>query len=230
MTIRSTICLTCVGVLALGLVSPVNVARAESAVSCPESGMPIETLGSDKVQRQALYQQAKACVNGGKPLQAVALISQIIKSDPTDAVAYLNRGSAQAAAGEMALALGDFSVAIKLDPNLVEAWYNRGTTFTHIRRFESAIADFTEAIRLKPDFALAYCNRGLANMELGRYDEALVDYVDRHRPRSEALLLLFQSRQPVPDPRRVPEGDQRSHRSAGREARRPVRLDPARPS
>jgi hypothetical protein len=88
MTIRSTICLTCVGVLALGLVSPVK-ARAESAVSCPESGMPIETLGSDKAQRQALYQQAKACVNRGKPRQAVVLISQIIKSDPPDAVAYL---------------------------------------------------------------------------------------------------------------------------------------------
>jgi len=77
MTIRSTICLTCVGVLALGLVSR------------PESGMPIETLGSDKAQRQALYQQAKACVNRGKPRQAVVLISQIIKSDPPDAVAYL---------------------------------------------------------------------------------------------------------------------------------------------
>src|SRR6476620_11630897 len=102
--------------VALGLVATMNVARAESDIRCPESGMPIETLGSDKAQRQALYQQAKACVNGGKPLQAVALISQIIKSDPTDAVAYLNRGSAQAAAGEMALALGDFSVAIKLDP------------------------------------------------------------------------------------------------------------------
>src|SRR6476619_8498435 len=96
MTIRSTICLTCVGVLALGLVSPVNVARAESAVSCPESGVPIETLGSDKAQRQALYQQAKACVNRGKPRQAVVLISQIIKSDPPDAVAYLNSDSAQA--------------------------------------------------------------------------------------------------------------------------------------
>ena len=126
MTTRSTIRLTCA--IALGLIaaasSPrgVNVARAESDVRCPESGLPIETLGSEKAQRQALYQQAKACVNGGKPLQAVALISQIIKSDPTDAVAYLNRGSAQAAAGEMALALGDFSVAINLDPNLVEAW------------------------------------------------------------------------------------------------------------
>ena len=86
-------------------------------------------------------------------MQAVALLSQIIKSDPTSASAYLNRGSAQASVGEVALALGDFSVAINLDPKLVEAWYNRGTTFTHIRRFESAIADLTEAIRLKPDFA-----------------------------------------------------------------------------
>jgi tetratricopeptide (TPR) repeat protein len=166
-----------IALFALGLLSPVNVTRAESEVRCPESGMPIETLGSEKEQRQVLYQQAKACVNGGKPLQAVALLSRVIKSDPTDAVAYLNRGSAQAAAGEVALALSDFSVAINLDPNLVEAWYNRGTTFTHIRRFESAIADFTEAIRLKPDLALAYCNRGLANVQLGRYDEALVDYV-----------------------------------------------------
>jgi tetratricopeptide (TPR) repeat protein len=116
---------------ALGWVAAMNLARAETAFACPESGMPIETLGSAKEQRAASYEQAKACVTAGKPLEAVALLSQIIKSDPTAAGAYLNRGSAQAAAGEVALALGDFSVAIKLDPNLVEAWYNRSTTFTH---------------------------------------------------------------------------------------------------
>jgi len=172
-----TINLTWVATFALGLVGAMSPARADTAPICTESGLPIETLGSDKEQREALYQQATACVREGKPLQAVALLSQIIKSDPTAAVAYLNRGSAQASAGEVALALNDFSVAINLQPDLVVAWYNRGTTFTHIRRFESAIADFTEAIRLKPDFALAYCNRGLANLQLGHYDEALVDYV-----------------------------------------------------
>ncbi|MGB0058059.1 MAG: tetratricopeptide repeat protein, partial [Methyloceanibacter sp.] len=111
-------------------------ARAETTPVCAEGGLLIETLGSDKEQRQALYQQARVCVKEGKPLQAVALLSQIIKSDPTSASAYLNRGSAQASVGEVALALGDFSAAINLDPKLVEAWYNRGTTFTHIRRFE----------------------------------------------------------------------------------------------
>ena len=130
MTSRSTISLTCAIALALSLLGGMNLTHAETAPVRPESGLPIDTLGTVKEQRQALYEQARACVKEGKPQQAVALLSQIIKSDPTSAAAYLNRGSAQAAAGEMALALGDFSVAINLDPNLVEAWYNRGTTFT----------------------------------------------------------------------------------------------------
>ena len=82
--------------------------------------MPIETLGSDAAERAALYAQAKACVDGGKPQRAVALLTQIIKSDPTDATAYLNRGSALARTGEVALALSDFGVAIGLKPDLVE--------------------------------------------------------------------------------------------------------------
>jgi len=122
-----------------------SIARTDTATGCPDSGMPIEPLGSDKEQHEALYQQARACVREGKPLRAVALLTQIIKYDATSAIAYLNRGSAQASAGEVALAIGDFSVAINLRPDLAEAWYNRGTTFTHIRRFQNAIADFTEA-------------------------------------------------------------------------------------
>src|SRR5262245_66508683 len=68
MTCRSTIWLTCVGTFALGVASPASAPRAENAIGCPESGMPIETLGSEKSQRLAIYEQAKACVNGGKPL------------------------------------------------------------------------------------------------------------------------------------------------------------------
>ena len=48
------------GLLVLGLVSAMDMIRAEGDLRCPESGMPIETLGSDMEQRQFLYQQAKA--------------------------------------------------------------------------------------------------------------------------------------------------------------------------
>jgi tetratricopeptide (TPR) repeat protein len=163
-----------------------SLVHAETTAVCLENALPMETLGSDAEQREAFFQQAKACMGERRPLRAVSLLSQIIKNDPTDAVAYLNRGSAYSAAGDLGAAISDFSVAIRLNPDLVEARYNRGTVLANMGRYESAIADFTETIRLKPDFALAYCNRGLANSLLARYDDALVD-----RPRPQAGLLPF---------------------------------------
>jgi tetratricopeptide (TPR) repeat protein len=151
-------------------------ATAETEVSCPSSPLISEGSSTDKQQLELLARQATACVRERKPSRAVALLTEVIRHTPTDATAYLNRGSAEATAGEVALALGDYNTALHLQPDLVEAWYDRGTTFTHLRRYENAIADFTEAISLKPDFALAYCNRGFANFQLGRFDDALADY------------------------------------------------------
>ena len=145
-------------------------------VSCPSSPLRSEGSSTDQDQLELLIKQATACVREKKPTLAVTLLTEVIRRTPTNAGAYLNRGSAQASTGEVALAISDYTTALHLQPDLFEAWYNRGTTFTHLRRYENAIADFTEAIRLKPDFALAYCNRGLANFQLGRFDDALADY------------------------------------------------------
>ena len=154
-------------------VTAANAARAKRAHAPPKS-LPIETLGSEKAQRQTLYPQAKACVDGGKPQRAVALITQVIKSDPTDAVAYLNRGSAQAAQER-----SPSRSATSASPSASsQIWSRPGKPRHDLHPYASVrkgIADFTEAIRLNLDFALAYCNRGLANVQLGRYDEALAD-------------------------------------------------------
>ena len=48
MTSPATIGLTRVGFFALVVVAAMSFARAETAPGCPESGMPIETLGSEK--------------------------------------------------------------------------------------------------------------------------------------------------------------------------------------
>jgi len=162
--------------LALVLIISGGPANTETGVNCPSSPLASEGSSTDSEQLDLLIKQATACVREKKPAQAVVLLTEVIRRAPTNAGAYLNRGSAQASAGEVALALSDYSTALHLQPDLFEAWYNRGTTFTHLRRYENAIADFTEAIRLKPDFALTYCNRGLANFQLGRYDDALADY------------------------------------------------------
>jgi tetratricopeptide (TPR) repeat protein len=153
-----------------------STAEPGSVVCGDPSSLPVGSLGSDKEQRRLVFKQAMACVRERKPRRAITLFSALIKADPRDAEAYLNRGSVQATLGEKVLAMSDYNTAISLQPDQFESWYNRGTALTRWRQYERAIADFAEAIRLKPDFALAYCNRGFAYFELGRYDEALADY------------------------------------------------------
>ena len=156
-TNRLAIALPVPFVLALCLIC--QTVRADTiACDAPDLGL---ANTSAKEQVDAMFKQATACVREKKPERAVAILTQIIKNDPTNAVAYLNRGSAQATLGELSFALNDYSTALRLARDMVEAWYDRGTALMYMRRFEGAIADFTEAIRLKPDFALAYCNRGV---------------------------------------------------------------------
>ncbi len=163
------------------------------AIACDSPDLGLANANATEVVN-AMLQQAAACVREKKPGQAVAILTQVIKSDPRNTVAYMNRGSAQATLGEIAFALDDYSTALRLAPDMVEAWYNRGTTFTHMGQFEAAVSDLTEAIRLKPDFALAYCNRALSEVELGRYDDAIADYAmgsdteSRHAQRRHQCL------------------------------------------
>jgi Tfp pilus assembly protein PilF len=120
--------------------------------SCGGLSLPLETPENAQEQRDLLLRQATECMQQAKRAQAMALITEVIKSNPTDAEAYMNRGSVQTSLGEVELAISDFTTAIRLDPNLAPAWYNIGTTLAHVGRYESAIADFTEAMRLQPDF------------------------------------------------------------------------------
>jgi tetratricopeptide (TPR) repeat protein len=163
-------------VLTLNSPTRSELTKTEAAICGDASSVPLETLGPDTEQRGLLFKQAIACVRERKSRRAITLLSALIKADPKDATAYLNRGTVQATLGEAALAMSDLDAAIRLAPDAVEAWYDRGTVLMHMRRYERAVADFTEAIRLKPDLALAHCNRGLSNFQSGRYDEALADY------------------------------------------------------
>src|SRR5262245_53202108 len=87
---RSLRLLIACAVLACGAA---NHLYAAAIPACLENALPLETLGNDS---ESVLLLAKACMREGKPLRAAALLSQIIKSNPTDAGAYINRGDAQA--------------------------------------------------------------------------------------------------------------------------------------
>jgi tetratricopeptide (TPR) repeat protein len=165
-----------VTVLALNTAARSETTKMGPSTCGDATSLPLGSLGPHAEQRDLLFKQAVACVRERKPRRAITLLSTLIKDDPKDATAYLNRGSVQATIGEAGLAMSDLDTAIRLDPSAMEAWYDRGTILMHMHRYERAVADFTEAIRLKPDLALAHCNRGFSKFMLGRYDDAFADY------------------------------------------------------
>ena len=178
-TNRLAIALPVPFVLALCLIC--QTVRADTiACDAPDLGL---ANTSAKEQVDAMFKQATACVREKKPERAVAILTQIIKNDPTNAVAYLNRGSAQATLGELSFALNDYSTALRLAPDMVEAWYdfalaycNRGVSQVEIGRYDDAIADYAIAIGEEPDLTYCHANRGNLYLMLGEYQKAIDDY------------------------------------------------------
>ena len=125
-------------------------------------------------EKRECYQKADDC------------FTEVIKRQPDNFGAYLNRGKVHASNGENALAIDDYTIAITLKPDFAEAYFNRGEI--HASNGENALAidDYTIAITLKPDFAEAYNNRGLVRKEKGNFDDAIADYTQsiEHSPDS----------------------------------------------
>jgi tetratricopeptide (TPR) repeat protein len=53
--------------------------------------------------------------------RAIADFTQVIRLNPTDAMAYNNRGKAYTDKKDYARAIADFTEALRLDPDLAEA-------------------------------------------------------------------------------------------------------------
>lgn len=102
--------------------------------------------------------------------------TQAIESNPNDATAYLERGTAHFKASEFDSAIADFTKAIELKPNHASAYTNRGSAHYEKAEFDRAIADFTKAIELNPKLALAYSNLGWTYEAIGDEREAIAHY------------------------------------------------------
>lgn len=106
---------------------------------------------------------------------------EMIRLNPEDAEAYLDRGIARARKGDFDGALDEVTAAIRLNPHNAAFHWNRGAFHASKGDLDSAIRDFSEAIRLDPDCAVAYYNRGTAHSFRGDFNGALKDFTEAIR-------------------------------------------------
>jgi tetratricopeptide (TPR) repeat protein len=107
---------------------------------------------------------------------AISQLTEAIRLDANDVLAYNSRGNAYSAKGDHDNAIADYTKAIEIDPAFVLALSNRSNGYRIKREYDLAIADASRAIELNPSYAVAYSNRGLAYGGKGDNDRAIADY------------------------------------------------------
>jgi tetratricopeptide (TPR) repeat protein len=98
----------------------------------------------------------------------------VLALDPTNHIAWTNRGWAQS--HDPVAAIADYTGAIHANPRFYLAWFNRGNARHAQGDYQGAIADYTAAIALLPDDPKAWNNRGWSRQQLGDWQGAADDY------------------------------------------------------
>ena len=102
--------------------------------------------------------------------------TKIIESNPSDAIAYFNRGNTYQREKKYDEAISDFSKVIELDPKFERIYGFRGVVYHLKKEYDLAISDFSRAIELAPKNAEGYVNRGASYSAKNEYDKAFADY------------------------------------------------------
>ncbi|MEK7485274.1 MAG: tetratricopeptide repeat protein, partial [Planctomycetota bacterium] len=107
---------------------------------------------------------------------AIADFSEVIRLDPQNYTAYINRGNVKQAKEDYSGAIADYNVSIQINPKDADAYANRGTAKYAQKDWAGALADHTSAIQLNPQDFSAYTNRGNIKKDGQDYEGALADY------------------------------------------------------
>ena len=147
-----------------------------------------------------LFKQARLATSKGKLTEAVSLYSRLIKQDPKNFAAYVNRGvlweqlpvkDAKERLSNRQKAEEDYLKAIELNPNSAETYNNLGALYLDMNRNMDAAYYLSTALSLDPKYFTARMNRAIVYHRMGRISDALSDFdkAAALRPKDPLLLL-----------------------------------------
>ena len=131
-------------------------------------------------ESQALVDQGNAAFRKGEREQAIAFFTEAARLDPSNHIAFWNRGRIRENEGRFAEAIPDFDIVVTLVTNHAGAFQLRGATWLRLGKPQKALADFDRYIELSPSQARHHWQRGIALYLLGRYEDAQKQYLSCH--------------------------------------------------
>lgn len=119
--------------------------------------------------------RARRLLSQGKMDDALGLYEDVLEVDPTNAMAYADRGTAYAMLKKFDLALSDPAQAIAFGYVDASTYSTAATVCFELKKFENSLDYFSKAINLDPSYLLAYYNRSNVWHELGENEAAIAD-------------------------------------------------------
>lgn len=149
---------------------------------------------------QQLFKEARLATSQGNFSRAIELYSRLIKQEPKNFAAHINRGvlwerlpakDARERQQNRQKAEQDYLKAIELNPRIAESYNNLGALYIDMGRNLEAADQLTAALSLTPNYFTARMNRAIANYRMGRVISALEDFnrAAQVRPKDPLLLL-----------------------------------------
>jgi DNA-binding helix-hairpin-helix protein with protein kinase domain len=193
------------GLLGFGLLGYLDVMIKATSLSVSQNPYTQQTLMSRQEPQQLqnlpnadFYQQGDNAYKMRDYERAIENFTQVIKREPTNAKAFVNRGNARYNLKDYEGALADYNQALQINPQEVKAFVNRGNAYYMLadyssdpdQEYKQAIADFNHALRLENNEAEAYIRRGIVRFQIAKYNSnSLQEYNKSIADFTEAIKL-----------------------------------------
>ena len=132
-------------------------------------------------------------VRANQPVEALAMLTQLLTAKPDLFTLAVERGKLYQAANDHEKAVADFTAALTAEPNHFEAYFRRCVSRYETGAHAQAVADCSKAIELNPEPFEYHYYRGLAHSTAKAWDKAVADLAaatERNNGRAEAHLQL----------------------------------------
>ncbi len=140
-----------------------ETARVEIKLQSFESAKPDSTKAS---------KQGVELINAGRYKEAINILTEAIRNEPSNPLFYYYRGMAFEKNGELDKALEDYQKAVELKPDFVLSLKKEGNVYAKKAEYEKAIELYEKSLQLGDEDTTTYYNFGVCLMNMGKNEEA----------------------------------------------------------
>lgn len=125
---------------------------------------------------QCRHNLGVAFLEGGRPLEGLDELTQVIEMTPESDIAFNHRGMVYSRLGEFDSAISDFTSAVALNHSNPHYFLNRAVAYAKSGSARLAKDDLNRAVDLNGSLKEAYESRGLIELDEGEFYSAIQDF------------------------------------------------------